>query len=166
MYTYLGNKQEKPRKNNSRRLKHKTYTYRLFLKNTKHYDHTQEKEIYNSVNNNLDLTHKHLINGHTKKEDIKNYDVNISHAVYQDGILLNVKINVSYYSNIIFNLNPFIFDISMILNIPSNLIMNIDDKPVSKKTSIKKQYIEPLDPILEEEPKKIIKPIVKSGAFR
>lgn len=162
--TYLENKTEKTRINNSRRLKHKTFTYKLFLKNTKQYDYTKEREIYNSVNNNLDLTHKHLLNGHMKEKDIKNYNVNISHTVYCDGTLLNVIIKVSYYSNVIFNLNPFIFDLSMILNIPSNLILNANETTQTKKTPPKKRYIKPLDPI-KEEPKKIIKNVVKSGAF-
>ena len=90
-------------------MKHKTFAYKLFLKNTKQYDYTKEREIYNSVNNNLDLTHKHLLNGHMKEEDIKNFNVNINHTVYEDGTLLNVIIKVSYYSNVIFNINFGIF---------------------------------------------------------
>ena len=58
---YLMKKTEQTRKNNSRRLKHKTFTYDLFLKNITLYDHSKEKEFYKSVGLNLDLTHKHLI---------------------------------------------------------------------------------------------------------
>lgn len=155
---------EPKRKNTSRRLKHKKIELQLFIKNVSSYDFSKEREIYKAVYHNLDLSHKYLLLGNDKKTDIKGYIVDLHHTVYKDGILLNLIIAVSYYTNIVFSLCPFIFDLSLILNVPSNLIidMNKQQKPPQ---SVKKQYINKLEPV-QEESKEIKNNIVSTGSIR
>jgi hypothetical protein len=78
------NIQEKPRnKNTSRRLKHKYFKHYIFIKNNN--IQNIDKIIFDNINDYIHLHKKYELKGHTKKEDLKGYDLDLKYQKYADG---------------------------------------------------------------------------------
>jgi hypothetical protein len=119
----------------SRRLKHLHEDHTFFIK-TKGSPDTEHK-ILSLVDEYVLIHQKYLAKGHTKLTEIKQIVKHVTFHQLDNGIQFNLKLHISHYTNLYFNLLEYLAKLNSELGLsPASIRSNSIDVPIVKPTPI------------------------------
>jgi hypothetical protein len=119
----------------SRRLKHLHENHTYFIQ-TKGSPDTEHK-ILSLVDEYVLIHQKYLAKGHTKLTEIKQIIKLVTIHSIDNGIQFNLKLHISHYTNLYFNLLGYLARLNSELGLaPASIRSNNIDVPISKDTPI------------------------------